>query len=366
MSKGPKISIITACYNAEKTIEQTIKSVINQTYDNIEYIIVDGASTDGTLDIVRKYEGQIDVIISEEDKGVYDAFNRGAKLASGEYILYLNADDYIISNDVIEGVSNFIKDNNNPILLYGGVLVVNECTGQKFGVNKKVTFVEIQDGMMIPHQATFLSRNVLFEMGLFNEKYSIAADYDLLCKVYKKYNDCVVYYSKIISVFRAGGISSDFKNKEKLNKEKKDILDRHFISHKYEMKQTSNEEFLKKWIEKGLFEGKTIGNLLVIKNIKRVVLWGTGELSLILFKELSTKGIDVLFYVDNDKEKHNLEMNNIPILSPEYLKMNNIEIDCIIMSFEGRHEVSVRKQIETYNLPKELLIYSWRELVMDL
>ncbi len=366
MSKGPKISIITACYNAEKSIEQTIQSVISQTYDNIEYIIVDGASTDGTMDIVRKYKGQIDVIISEADKGVYDAFNKGAKIATGDFIQYLNGDDYLISNDAISKMGNFIRENRDIALIYGGIMFVNEDTGHKYQLNRKFTFEDIQDGKMIPHPATFISRDVLLEMEIFNDKYSIAADYDLICKVYKKYYSRILFYPEMISVFRTGGISSDFKNKEKVSAEVKNILEHHFEEHSYKIQKINNEAFFKKWIEKGIFENKSMGDLLAEKNIKNVTLWGTGELSVMIYKELCNKGINTLFYIDNDKDKHHLEMNNVAIFSPEHLKENYRKIDCIIMSFEGRHEESVRKQIETFNLPIGLPVYSWRDLVMEL
>ena len=366
MSNGPKISIITACYNAEKTIEQTIQSVVNQTYDNIEYIIVDGASTDGTMDIVRKYEEQVDIIISEPDEGIYDAFNKGAKVATGDYIQYLNADDYLIADDVINGVSIFIKNNNNPVLVYGGILIINEDTGYKRLRNKQFMLVDIQRGEMIPHPATFLNRDILLEMELFDTQYVIAADYNLICKVYKKYSDSILHHSKIISAFRVGGISSDFKNKKRVSIEVKKVVSHHFKNHSYEVQEISNESFLKKWLEKKLFESIGIGDVLKKKNIGTVTLWGTGELSVMIFKELCNKGINVLFYIDNNKEKHNLTMNNIPIMPPEYLKEHYSEIDCMIMSFEGRHEESVLKQIEAYNLPTELFIYSWRDLVIQL
>lgn len=97
-----KISIITVSYNAAKTIEQTIQSVVNQTYDNIEYIIIDGGSTDGTVDIIKKYEDKIAYWVSEPDKGIYDAMNKGILKASGEYIYFLGADDWLYNESVME------------------------------------------------------------------------------------------------------------------------------------------------------------------------------------------------------------------------------------------------------------------------
>ena len=100
----PKISIITVCYNSAKTIEDTIQSVVNQTYDNIEYIVIDGVSTDNTLEIINKYKNQITTIICEKDKGIYDAINKGIDLATGDIIANLNSDDFYIDNNVIADV----------------------------------------------------------------------------------------------------------------------------------------------------------------------------------------------------------------------------------------------------------------------
>src|SRR5690606_23758859 len=108
---------------------QTIQSVLDQTYENIEYIIVDGASTDGTMDVVEKYRDRIDVVVSEKDRGVYDAFNKGVGLATGDYILFLNSDDYFYGADVIELLSDFIVTKNYPVGVYGDIFMLNDQTG---------------------------------------------------------------------------------------------------------------------------------------------------------------------------------------------------------------------------------------------
>ncbi len=121
MSKHPKISIVTVCYNAERNIEKTILSVINQTYDNIEYIVIDGGSNDGTLSVINKYASKIDKVISEPDKGIYDAMNKGITLAKGDWINFMNAGDSYVDSCVLKLVSDNI--NSNCDMIYGDIIL---------------------------------------------------------------------------------------------------------------------------------------------------------------------------------------------------------------------------------------------------
>ncbi len=125
-----KVSIITAVYNGVKTIEACIKSVLNQTYQNIEYIVIDGGSTDGTLDVIRRYKDKIAKVVSEPDKGIYDALNKGIKIATGEVIGFLHADDVYANNKVIETVSHEMKSHNIDSC-YGDLLYVDKNNTDK-------------------------------------------------------------------------------------------------------------------------------------------------------------------------------------------------------------------------------------------
>jgi glycosyltransferase involved in cell wall biosynthesis len=162
----PKISIITVVYNGEKYLEETIKSVINQTYDNIEYIIIDGGSSDGTLEIIKKYEDRIDYWVSEQDKGIYDAMNKGIKAFSGDYINFLNAGDSFVSNEVLAKV--FDKKQKYD-LVYGAIAL--QSSENKFLTNvypKKFTkFNLIFWGTgTLNHQTMFVNRNILVKYSL--------------------------------------------------------------------------------------------------------------------------------------------------------------------------------------------------------
>lgn len=363
MMKGPKISIITACYNAEKTIEQTIQSVITQTYDNIEYIIVDGASSDGTMDIVNKYRDKIDLIISEPDEGIYDAFNKGGKVASGDYIQYLNADDYLIDNNVIENIAEYINNHENAAIIYGGIILKNEVTDCQYVLNKEISYEEFKEGKMIPHPATFTRRDIMLELNFFNTTYKIVSDYELTARIFKKYLKNIFYVPRLVTVFRLGGISSQIQNNNLLNNEMKRIIEDVF-KKQYKAKKITNDEFLKKWLEKKLFEQKNITDFLKQNNINNVVIWGTGIISNLLIPELRENNIQIKAFIDNDNQKHGFIMNGVTVYSPEWFIENIENIDAIIFGFEGFHEDEVIKQLKGYNLPKKIKHYSWREIVL--
>ena len=137
MLEKPLISIVTVSYNAVATIEQTILSVINQTYSNIEYIIIDGGSTDGTLDVIKKYADKIAYWVSEPDKGIYDAMNKGIKVATGEWINFMNCGDYFVANNTLESVFGSGKIYKKAEILYGDSIQLN--------VEKKINEVAMLD-----------------------------------------------------------------------------------------------------------------------------------------------------------------------------------------------------------------------------
>ena len=162
-----KISIITVCYNSAKTIEDTILSVINQTYNNIEYIIVDGLSTDNTLEIVNKYQDKIAKVVSEKDAGLYDAINKGIGLATGEIIANINSDDFYIDNNVIADVVAKMEDEKSDTL-YADLYYVDEIDTNKVtrnwvsGAYKKGMFYK---GWMPPHPTFFVRKSVYDNYG---------------------------------------------------------------------------------------------------------------------------------------------------------------------------------------------------------
>lgn len=174
----PKISVITVTFNAEKVLEKTIQSVINQTYPNIEYIIIDGASTDGTMDIVNKYRNRISTVVSEPDKGIYDAMNKGIKLATGDWINFMNAGDTFYSNDVLE---KFIpKIESDTIIAYGDTMRFFSWGQQKLEVEPLPL---IQKHMVFGHQATFI-RSQYHKNNMFDISFKSSGDYNFFYNSY--------------------------------------------------------------------------------------------------------------------------------------------------------------------------------------
>lgn len=182
--QNKKITVITVCYNAAASIESTILSVLNQTYPNIEYIVIDGGSNDGTVEIIKKYSDRITYWISEPDNGIYNAMNKGIRVATGDYINFMNAGDNFIENDVLSKIEPFLM--LNPTVAFGSVYSV-DTTGNGIEM-KPVPFYEQLKKLKDPgicHQGTFVRSSFLKLYG-FDTKYSIAADYNLLKILYEK------------------------------------------------------------------------------------------------------------------------------------------------------------------------------------
>lgn len=196
----PKISVVTVCYNAVNDIEKTILSVINQTYPNIEYLIIDGGSTDGTMDIVNKYKDKIDVIVSEPDKGIYDAMNKGIDRATGEWINFMNAGDIFASVEIIEQIFN-IQISSNVEIIYGDVI---KNSSKK--ILKAYNISSFSHMMPFCHQAAFARLPIDF----FDTKFKIASDYKFFLSLYcEKGKSCFRYIPLPIAIFEdEDGISS--------------------------------------------------------------------------------------------------------------------------------------------------------------
>ena len=222
-----KVSIITACYNSEKTIERTIKSVIDQCYDGeIEYIIIDGKSSDSTMNIVNKYSDYISKAVSEKDLGIYNAFNKGLRLCTGSIIGIINSDDWY-SEDAIQSSVNNLNSNDADISI-GYTQMIN----QKNTYLKKVDDLScFWEKMPFGHPSVFTRKEVYEQIGFFDESYSIAADYKWLLDCYvnrKKYSAI----DKVIANFTVGGISSEnlIKTTEESIRACIDVLDKNHIN----------------------------------------------------------------------------------------------------------------------------------------
>lgn len=217
-----KVSIITIAYNSEETIEETIKSVIAQDYPEIEYLIIDGASKDGTMAIVEKYRDQIQVVVSEKDGGIYDAMNKGVERATGDLVGILNSDDIYANPQVISKVVKKIQDENADALYADLVYVDREDTGKVTrrwisGTYKKDQF---RKGWMPPHPTFFIKKEWYDQFGLYSTDLKISADYELMLRMVHKNKAKLAYLNEIITKMRVGGESNvSIKNRIQANKE---------------------------------------------------------------------------------------------------------------------------------------------------
>ena len=205
-----KISIITIAYNSAATIEDTIKSVVNQDYQNIEYIIVDGASKDDTLKIIEKYKDKISIVISEKDKGIYDAMNKGVRLATGDVVGMLNSDDLLANTHIISKIATAFE-NNDIDATYGDLTYVDRNNTEKITRKwiakpyKKGNFLK---GWMPPHPTFYLKNDTYKSLGVYRTDLSTAADYELMLRMIHKNEIKVHYINDIIVKMRVGGESN--------------------------------------------------------------------------------------------------------------------------------------------------------------
>ncbi|MBE6291665.1 MAG: glycosyltransferase [Bacteroidales bacterium] len=203
---NPKISIITITYNSEKTLEETVQSVISQDYPNLEYLIIDGGSKDRTLDIVEKYRDKISFVISEPDRGISDAFNKGIRYATGEIVGIINSDDLLLP-----GALKTLAENYDPeVGVYrGNTIIWNDETDTKIVARPTMTFsIYSFKRRIVCHQSTFVTKKAYEAVGTFKESFKYMMDSDLLFRLYN--NDIVFrYIPSDLAVFRMGGVTNN-------------------------------------------------------------------------------------------------------------------------------------------------------------
>ncbi len=205
---GLKVSIITIVYNNAGFVEDTIRSVVGQSYSSIEYIIVDGGSTDGTLDVIRKYDQYIAKWISEKDDGIADAFNKGLALATGDYIVCLNSDDMLSDNSRVQVMVDEIIKNDYPCFIYGDFDIVDRDSGNILyrGVVNFTPKGMIKKGEIFPHPCLFTHKDYFKNYGIFDTRFKIAMDYELFMRGIFQVK--IVHVPELITTIRGGGVST--------------------------------------------------------------------------------------------------------------------------------------------------------------
>ena len=205
MSQTPKVSIITVVYNGIAHLEQTISSVLGQSYDNIEYIIIDGGSTDGTVELIKQYEDKIAYWVTESDAGIYDAMNKGLAKATGEIVGLINADDWYEKDAISVVVETFEKENADVV--HGSMRIVKE-SGESFVKMAESDISNLKKGMLLNHPTVFAKKSLYDQYGNFDTSYKIVADWEMMMRWFL--NDVhFVPTKETLANFRMGGVSSE-------------------------------------------------------------------------------------------------------------------------------------------------------------
>lgn len=336
-----KISVITVCYNSAKTIEQTILSIKKQTHKDVEHIIIDGGSTDGTQETVCRYLDDTVCFISEPDNGIYDAMNKGLLRASGEIISILNSDDWY-EVDTLEKVNEYFENGNFDILVGN----INQVIGERvFGFRIKFDCIdEIHLRMIFPHPGMFVKREVYEKVGIFNLKYPISADYEWTLRAY---NAGVDFYCvpDVFANFRMSGVSTTHAYQARI--ENKEIA----LRNMGRQESTELAEKIKKYYDEAIEQNKC--NYVYqmvwkeeIEYIKSLLdmdseyyIWGTGLYGEMCYELFSILGIKIAGFMDNYVQQS--EIHNCTVSQPH--KLRKSEKICIATP---KYEQEIVKQIE--------------------
>lgn len=202
-----KISVVTVCYNAVKELERTMLSVLNQTYDNVEYIVIDGGSTDGTVEIIKKYADRLAYWVSEPDKGIYDAMNKGIRIATGEWLLFLNAGDIFYSKDTL---SSMIKHYDGKARILRGNIIrkYKRFNVKSTGVTKQDPDIMDMFNNTFHHQACLIQKTLFDEVGYYDTDYQLCADWKFFFDCVVKHKISSYYVDMPVAFFKMDGVSS--------------------------------------------------------------------------------------------------------------------------------------------------------------
>ena len=220
-----KITVITVNYNNESGLRQTIESVMGQGFSSLEYIVVDGASTDGSVEVIKEFESQLSQWISEPDTGVYQAMNKGIRLSSGDYLLFLNSGDTFHSTEVLKGVNELIQGNKD--IYYGNLMFSSNKDSFVRSYPKQLRFSYFLK-KSLPHPGSFIKRELFERIFYYSEAYKIVSDWEFFLIAVFKEEVSYEHLDLIISNFDLEGMSNDPKNNKLIKKERAQVLQHHF------------------------------------------------------------------------------------------------------------------------------------------
>lgn len=347
-----KVSVITVCFNSVNTIEKTIKSVLKQNIEYLEYIIIDGNSTDGTKEIIKEYEKDISYWVSEPDEGLFYAMNKGIDKATGDIVAILNSDDYYEDGTLKKVIEYF--QNNNIDILAGNEYVIGK-KGKREAKFQYNSMNEIHKRIIFMHPAFFVKRQCYKEIGKFNTTYKLSADYDWMIRAYDAgFN--ILAVGDFFTTCAEGGVGSS--NLVAATMEQRDIALSYSNNMELVLYYSERIDYAKfveiynKYIEK---ENCIIWrqlrekayNILNIYEHKKMYIWGTGINGIRLYDLLSAMGMKITAFVESYKTKELFW--NIQVISPDELKNGSI---LFISPFDFKDEIKEmikdRKGIESY------------------
>lgn len=346
-----KLSIITVCLNSEETIEQTIKSVLNQGYEDLEYIIVDGKSTDGTMNIVNKYKDKLSKVISEPDDGLYDAMNKGIRIASGDVIAIINSDDWY-EPDVFARVVECFKDMEVQVV-YGKENLIDNNVKVSERVEIKMAYWNVPT-----HPTLFVRKEVYEQYGLYDTQYMISADMDFMMRL-MAYGVKFAYIDTYVTNFRMSGISNQR------------VAQRGFESWKVKKKYLNFlpvEEF-HHW--KPIVYANCFQYLLRVKpeefvnkleeivcKERNIYIWGAGKWGSTGCDILSNVNLTPKFLIDKNSELWGTCLNGVQIVAPQSLK----EFKGTVLILVKNYSKEIAEQIAQMEI-SNLRCIRWEDLV---
>ena len=355
-----KITVITVCLNSARTIEQTIRSVIGQGYDELEYIIIDGQSTDGTMEIINKYKDKISLIISETDEGLYDAMNNGISKATGDIIGILNSDDWY-EQGALQSVADAFVDSGVEIV-HGQA---NRYDEDRFVMHQKGGNIEtLWYTMEMRHPTVFVRRNVYEKYGVFDTCYRVSADYELMLRFYTK-GVHFKYLDKVITNFRLGGVSSQMT--EQIANDIFQICmdyikfapeeDRLIILEKIKRAYQANM-----FLAKGIMRPDDLYNRIVEcckkeNEIMPVMIFGAGKWGMQICQILRNNNLLPKGFVDNNSESWNHWQCDIKVCSPAELQ----SFKGVVLIMVKEHSQEILEQLRELN-NSDLKCVCWEEL----
>jgi glycosyltransferase involved in cell wall biosynthesis len=243
LSEILKISIITINRNNIQGLEKTIQSVIKQTYANIEYIVIDGASDDGSVELIKKYALSIHTWVSEADGGIYNAMNKGLKKATGNYVLFLNSGDYLVDNTIIERVA---KSAKNEDIIYGDMAIYEEHSLRVLKSPDTISYHSRYQHDLPPQPVSFIKLELFDSVGGFNEHYKIIADVVLISLLLSSPDINYKHLNLAVTIFDTHGISSNYKNQQAIYEERKRFILEKFPHYLNAFQATYSKNFLGK------------------------------------------------------------------------------------------------------------------------